>query len=335
VDLTLAREVGFREKTTGLDQWEFVHNALPELNFSDVDASTSFLGKSLSLPFMVSCMTGGYADALRINRHLAEACEEFRIAMGVGSQRQALEDDEYHHTFSVVREVAPSIPIIGNLGAAEVARLKNADGPRRLIDLIRADGFAVHLNPLQEMLQPEGNPALSGVIEGIRMLVRDLPVPLIVKEVGAGLSSNVVQRLLEAGVRYIDVAGAGGTSWAGVEIIRGSRKKTGTSIFWDWGIPTATAVRAAAALKGKPTSFTLIASGGLTTGMEAAKCIALGADLAAAARPLLKALHQGGPQLLRRLLTMWAFQFRGAMFLTGSRIIADLQRAPIEHVRLS
>ena len=230
VDLTLAREVGFREKTTGLDQWEFVHNALPELNFSDVDASTSFLGKSLSLPFMVSCMTGGYADALRINRHLAEACEEFRIAMGVGSQRQALEDDEYHHTFSVVREVAPSIPIIGNLGAAEVARLKNADGPRRLIDLIRADGFAVHLNPLQEMLQPEGNPALSGVIEGIRMLVRDLPVPLIVKEVGAGLSSNVVQRLLEAGVRYIDVAGAGGTSWAGVEIIRGSRKKTGTSI---------------------------------------------------------------------------------------------------------
>jgi len=331
VELTLAREVGFREKTTGLEQWELVHNALPELDFSDVDTSSTFLGKSLSLPFMISCMTGGYADALKINRHLAEACEEFRIAMGVGSQRQALEDVRYHRTFSVVREVAPSIPIIGNLGAAEVARLKNTDGPRRLVDLIQADGFAVHLNPLQELLQPEGNPALRGVLDGLRMLIRDLPVPLIVKEVGAGLSSAVVRRLLEIGVRYIDVAGAGGTSWAGVEIIRGKQTRTANSIFWDWGIPTATAVRAAAALKGNPATFTLIASGGLATGMEAAKCIALGADLAAAARPLLKALDQGGPKRLRQVLATWGFQLRGAMFLTGSRTIADLQHAPIEH----
>jgi isopentenyl-diphosphate delta-isomerase len=328
VDIILRENVGFRGKSTGLERLEFVHNALPELNLAEVDTRVSFLGRDLALPFLVSCMTGGYADALAINRQLAEVCEEMRIAMGVGSQRQALEDRQYHRTFSVVREVARTIPVIGNIGAAEVARLRDSSGPQRLVELVHADGFAVHLNPLQEFLQPEGNPEFRGVLDGIRLLVRSLPVPVIVKEIGAGLSPGVIRRLLEAGVRHIDVAGAGGTSWAGVETLR-RKKPGGADRFWDWGIPTAEALRGAAALRNEGHQFTLIASGGISSGLDAAKCFALGADLAAAARPMLAALHRGGKRGLRTLIASWAFELRGAMFLTGSARIADLRSASL------
>ena len=163
--LTVNRDVAFRAKSTGFENWDFVHNALPEINFSDVSTETVFLSKRLSFPFMISCMTGGYADAKRINKNLAEVCEEHRVAMGVGSQRQALEDTTYHSSFSVAREAAPTIPIIGNIGAAEVAKLTDASPVQRLADLVRADAFAVHLNPLQEFLQPEGNANFRGVLQ--------------------------------------------------------------------------------------------------------------------------------------------------------------------------
>ncbi len=329
VDITLNRDVGFREKRTGLEEYEFVHNALPELNLAEIDTSTGFLGHTLSLPFMISSMTGGYADALAINRHLGEVCEETGIALGVGSQRQALESEEFHRTFSVVREVAPTIPVVGNIGAAEVASMKTADPARKLVDLVRADAFAVHLNPLQEFLQPEGTPHFRGVLKGIEMLVRSLPVPVIVKEIGAGISRQVAQRLLDAGVTIIDVAGAGGTSWAGVEVLR-NRDQEFASRFWDWGIPTAAALRETALLK-HDRSFTLIGSGGITSGSDAAKCFALGADLAASARPMLAALHHGGTRALRTLLISWAKELRGIMFLTGSRTLTDLQHAPLVH----
>ncbi len=332
IELALSRNVGFLEKRTGLEEWEFTHNALPEVDLAHIDPSTEFLGRKVALPFMISCMTGGYTDALRINRRLAEACEAFGIAIGVGSQRQALEDARFHRTFSIVRDAAPSVPVVGNIGAAEVAALKTSEAVKGLASLIQADGFAVHLNPLQEFLQPEGNPRFQGVLDGIGLLVRELPIPIIVKEVGAGLSVEVIGRLLEAGVRYIDVAGAGGTSWAGVEILRRKGAEDAALAFWDWGIPTATAVQEAAALKGRPHRFTLIASGGLNTGLDAAKCIAMGADMAASARPVLKALASGGPRKLRAFLEGWAFQLRGAMLLTGSRTLQDLQHAPLKHV---
>jgi len=326
VDITLTKDVRFQSKTTGLDDLEFINNALPEINLSEVDTSTTFLGRKLALPLMISCMTGGYADALAINRQLAEVCEESGIAMGVGSQRQALEDTQYHKTFSVVREVAPSVPIVGNIGAAEVARMADADGAKRLVDLIRADGFTVHLNPLQEFLQPEGNTDFRGVLDGIAMLVRGLPVPVIVKEIGAGISSDVARRLLDVGVRYIDVAGAGGTSWAGVETLR-RKDRNFARRFWDWGIPTATAIREAARLKTTSNSFTLIASGGIASGTDAAKCIALGADVAASARPMLQALYRDKKNGLRNLIHQWLQELRGVMFLTGCASIAELQRA--------
>jgi len=293
-----------------------------------VDTRTRFLGHDLALPLMVSCMTGGYGRALAINRGLATVCEAHRIALGVGSQRQALENAEYHRTFSVVREAAPTIPVIGNIGAAEVARMKDASAAVRLADLVRADAFAIHLNPLQEFLQSEGTPAFRGVLAGISMLARSLPIPLIVKEIGAGLSAGVIRRLLDAGVTIIDVAGAGGTSWAGVEALR--KKDPGSAaLFWDWGIPTAVALREAAALRREGRQMTLIASGGITSGLDIAKCLALGADMAAAARPMLQALAGGGTKGLAALIGRWANELRGAMFLTGSVRPADLRSAAL------
>jgi isopentenyl-diphosphate Delta-isomerase len=328
VAITLTKDVRFRGKTTGLERLEFVHNALPELNLDEIDTGTRFLGKDLALPLMVSCMTGGYADALAINRDLAAVCESARIALGVGSQRQALEESQYHRTFSVVRETAPTIPIVGNIGAAEVARMKDPSAALRLAELVGADAFAVHLNPLQEFLQPEGNPAFRGVLGGIAMLVRSLPIPVIVKEIGAGLSPDVIRRLLDAGVRIIDVAGAGGTSWAGVEALR--RTDPGIAErFWDWGIPTARALADAAALRSEGRQMTLIASGGILSGLDVAKCIALGADLAASARPLLDALHRRGKKGLRGLIEEWSHDLRGAMFLTGSARLTDIRSAKL------
>lgn len=328
IDITLTKDVGFREKSTGLERWEFVNNALPEINLSEIDTTTTFLSKRIAFPFMVSCMTGGYADALRINRGLAEVCEELQIAMGVGSQRQAIEHPAFHSTFSVVREVAPSIPIVGNIGAAEIAAMTSIDTAKKLVDLVRADAFAIHLNPLQEFLQPEGNTHFKGVLNSIALMVRDLPVPVIVKEIGAGISAEVARRLLDVGVQYIDVAGAGGTSWAGVEILR-SRQKSPEHPFWDWGIPTATALREVTALRTPGRKLHVIASGGITTGMEAAKCIGLGADIVASARPMLQALHTGGTRKLKAFVLQWSRELLGAMFLTGSLTIPDLQRAPL------
>ena len=327
IDVTLTRDVRFRGKTTGLEHLEFVNNALPELDFSEVDPSVQFLGRTLQLPLMISCMTGGYAGALKINRNLAEVCEELQIAMGVGSQRQALEDSTYHRTFSVVREVAKNVPVVGNIGAAEVVTL-NLDAAKKMVDLVRADAMAVHLNPLQEFLQPEGTPKFRGVLTGIERLVNGLPVPVIVKEIGAGFSGDVARKLLNVGVRYIDVAGAGGTSWAGVETLRRKSREVALK-FWDWGIPLSVALGELAGMKKNGEKFTLLASGGITSGIDAAKCIALGADLTASARILLITLRKRGTRGLKELLRTWGEELRGVMFLTGSRTIADLQRASL------
>jgi isopentenyl-diphosphate delta-isomerase len=337
VELIVGRDVRFRQKSTGFERWEFQHNALPELDLPEVDSGTTFLGKKLLLPLIVSSMTGGYKDATRINRQLAVVCAESGLAMGVGSQRQAIEDTRFHRSFSVVREVAPDIPVIGNIGAAEVAKLKDASVIQRLADLVRADAFAVHLNPLQEFLQPEGNPEFRGVLKGIEMLVRGLSIPLIVKEIGAGISLPVAKRLTDVGVKIIDVAGAGGTSWAGVEILRRSKKKTRTAAlmqelglphesFWDWGIPTVDALRQVASLKSQIPSLVLIASGGIGNGFDVAKSIAFGADLAGAARPLLQALEGGGVRELTAMIAAWKTELKGCMFLTGSKSIAELQK---------
>ncbi|PLX31431.1 MAG: type 2 isopentenyl-diphosphate Delta-isomerase [Ignavibacteria bacterium] len=327
IDLCVNEQVSFRAKTNGLEEWEFAHNALPELNSEDIDTSVSFLGHTLSYPLIISGMTGGYGEAVSINGALAEAAEDLRLAIGAGSMRQALENDEYHESYTILRRNAPTVPILANIGAVEVAVMEDATPAQFLVELVEADALVVHTNPLQEFLQPEGEARFRGVIEGLAMLVRSLEVPVILKEVGAGISREAAMRAHEVGVQWIDVAGAGGTSWAGVEMLR---RKDGCEIspaFWDWGIPTAHALEQLRI--NRPEDMHIIASGGITDGVMIAKCLALGADLAASARPLLEALKDGGVDRLRHRLCGWKRDLLGVMFLTGAANIDELRRKPI------
>lgn len=327
VELCVNADVTYRNKTAGFERVEFIHNALPELDFTDIDTATTFLGKPASLPLMISCMTGGYDDAVRINGSLAEVCETLSIPMGVGSQKQALESAEHHESFRIVRRNAPSVAMTANIGAAEAAREEVRNNIRIIIDLIEADALTVHLNPLQELLQPEGTPQFRGVLDGIERLASTLGIPIIVKEVGSGISDDVAVRLLDAGVQVIDVAGAGGTSWAGVEILR-NRDKVSMADFWDWGLPTVDCLLRTAPLK-RGYHFTLVASGGLTSGIDMAKALALGADMTAAARVFLKTLMEHGQNALHTQVQLWRHQLQSVMFLTGSAAIATLQETPV------
>jgi isopentenyl-diphosphate Delta-isomerase len=331
VELCVEDRVTFREKTSGLERFSFIHNALPELNADEVQTHVLFLSKPLAMPFMVSCMTGGYADAERINRELAEVCADVGIAMGIGSQRQALENTEFHESFRSARRAAPHLPIVANIGGPEVAKRELWSAFQRLVDMIEADALTIHLNPLQELMQPEGSTAFKGVLRGIEYLCASLPVPVIVKEVGAGLSGDVAKRLLDVGVAVVDVAGAGGTSWAGVELLRAESEDPMykyRSAFWDWGLPTADCLVQIRPLK-NDYLFTLVASGGITNGMEAATALALGADIVASARPLLQMLIENGQDALRAMLLGWHYQLRSVMFLTGTASIQELQRIPL------
>jgi isopentenyl-diphosphate delta-isomerase len=333
VKLVIARDVAHRAISTGYDSLRFVHNALPELSLEEIDTSTVFFGNHLDAPLLVSSMTGGYSDALAINRDLAIAAQEFGIAMAVGSARQAMEDKTEHPSYSVARKENPDGLLFTNVGAAEIASLhreKKIDKLKVIVDLVQADGLIVHLNPLQELLQPEGNTNFTGVLAGIESVVKELGIAVIAKEVGAGISREVAARLLAAGVRAIDVAGAGGTSWAGVEILRRKKKdRPETDVFWDWGIPTADALAEVAELKKKAT-FGLIASGGIRDGIDVAKSIALRADLVGMARPLLKSLSSGKSAKLHEKIEGVIRQLRAVMFLTGSRDLLALAEQPIE-----
>ena len=329
VDLVVSERVEHRAKRTGFDDLNFEHNALPELHFDDISLETTLLGFSLKAPLLISSMTGGYTGAYEINRALGRAAEKFGLAIGLGSGRQALESAEQHRTFSVVREVAPKAFIFANIGGVEAARL-HATGKSgelgRLIDLLQANALAIHLNPVQELLQPEGSRDFRGVLAGIESCVKTLTVPIIVKEVGSGISQSVARRLLEVGVRAIDVAGAGGTSWAGVEILRnGIGSRHNLEPFWDWGIPTAEALQQVSELRPE-FGFDLISSGGIRTGVDVAKSVALGATAAGVARPLIQAFVEHDEEALFALVETFLFQLRAAMFLTGSSDIPALTR---------
>ncbi|MBR9977235.1 MAG: type 2 isopentenyl-diphosphate Delta-isomerase [Bacteroidetes bacterium] len=331
VDLCLGEQVSFREKSNGLEGWEFAHNALPELNTEDIDTSCTFLGARISFPLMITGMTGGYQDAERINGALAEACQDLRIPIGAGSMRQALENETFHESYRVLRRNGPDIPILANIGAVEVAAMRDVRPAAWLVDLIEADALVVHTNPLQEFLQPEGEPRFRGVLNGLEMLVRELDVPVILKEVGAGISREATMRAYDAGVQWIDISGAGGTSWAGVEMLRRSDGCEVSPAFWDWGISTASALEELRF--NRPTDLHVIASGGISDGVMIAKCLALGAELAGAARPMLTAFFDGGTDALRNRLCGWKRDLLGVMFLTGAADIDALRCKPIDMIR--
>lgn len=336
VQLAATGNVGHRAKQTGFAAIEFEHNALPELALSEIDTASTLLGHSLRAPIVISSMTGGYPDALRINRALAEIAERYGLAIGAGSQRQALESDAHHDTYRVLRLAAPSCFVFANLGGVELAKLHSANDAaslERVIALLEANAIAIHLNPLQELMQPEGARDFRGILDAIAWAVRVAGVPVIVKEVGAGISRAVAEKLLDVGARAIDVAGAGGTSWAGIEILRsdgGASDDTDRDLFWDWGIPTVDCLRQVSALK-DDRPFELIASGGIANGLDVAKAIAIGADAVGMARPLIRAFVAGGEQALDRTMSSILHELRIAMILTGSRTIGELRSARLLH----
>jgi isopentenyl-diphosphate delta-isomerase len=310
----------------GLEKYRFSHSALPELNLSDLDTHTSFLGRPLDSPFLISSMTGGTRQARTINRALAEAAQHHRVAMALGSQRSALEQPSLENTFRV-RDIAPDIPILANLGAVQLNRGYGVDQCRRAVEMVQADALILHLNPLQEAVQPEGDTDFAGLLSKIEAVCRALPVPVIVKEVGWGISGPVAKRLAAAGVAAIDVAGAGGTSWSQVEKHRHRSAQSAAlaALFVDWGIPTADALIACrAAAPGIP----LIASGGIRNGLEAAKCIALGAALAGVAGPLLHAAVKGAEEVDQSLARL-IMELRVTMFAAGAANLSVLSRTPL------
>ncbi len=329
VDICLTEDVAYHGKTAGFERIEFVHDALPELNLKDVDTSIRFLKKKLHLPLMITGMTGGYEGAIRINGDLALVCEEKKLALGLGSQRQALEDDSQLESYNIVRKNAPTIPIIGNIGAAQIVKGLNLKRLRKLLDDIRADALAVHLNALQEAVQYEGDINFDGVLKGIGRLISKLDIPIIVKETGAGISYQSARRLADEGVQYIDVSGSGGTSWSAVESFRKHGQEDGVDQnrlakkFRDWGTPTVTCLQEVSCIKG----ITVIASGGIKDGIDVAKSLALGAGLAGMARPLLQILMDKGIHGLSHEIDFIQKELKLVMFLTGSKNIKKLQKA--------
>lgn len=320
VDLCVNDDVGY-DMPTGFDQYYFRHNALPEINLEDVSVEATLLGRSFSFPLMISSMTGGYSDAGRINAQIARVCESENLPFGVGSQRALLDHPEEMESFSVVRDEAPTAFIAANIGGAQVAGGLPDEKVSILIDSIKADAIIVHLNPLQELVQPEGDRNFAGIEEGIAKLVIQSPVPVIVKETGAGISGDVARRLLAIGVSVIDVAGAGGTSWSKVENKRKNDTET-TDLFNEWGIPTLACVEEVAELQSQ-FRFELIASGGVRGAEDIVKSICLGADFAASARPVIQALMKGGEKELRRLVSRWKEQAAIILTLLGRRTLQE------------
>ena len=326
IRINLEEDVQSKGISSGLDRYRLVHVALPELDLNEVDTGTTFLGHSLRAPILVSCMTGGVERGRDINHRLARAAQAHGCAMGVGSQRAAIEDPALAPLFRV-RDVAPDILLLANLGAAQLNYGYGVDHCQRAVAMIDADALALHLNPLQEALQPEGNVNFSGLLTKIEQVCRALEVPVIVKEVGWGVSERVAQQLAEAGVAAIDVAGAGGTSWSEVEHHRAltavRRRISGT--FVAWGIPTAESV--IMARRGAP-GLPLIASGGLRHGIDATKAIALGASLAGFASPLLRAAAESEDSA-HELMSGLIEELRISMFCCGVRDLAGLRQVEI------
>lgn len=311
-------------------RWQFTHCALPELHLDQIDLRTRLFNRPMRAPFLISSMTGGAARALSINHHLAEAAQALGLALGVGSQRVALESDSNFGLTRDLRRIAPDIPLLANLGAAQILGEQGRRLAQRAVSMIEADALIVHLNPLQEALQRGGDRDWRGVLQAIAQLVTTLEVPVIVKEVGAGISSEVAQRLAEAGVSMIDIAGAGGTSWAAVEGERAStpQQRAVAMAFADWGIPTDEALRA---VRRRLPAMPLIASGGIRDGIDAAKALRLGADVVGQAAAVLSSALHSADAVVAHFETLIE-QLRVACFCTGSASLRQLRLAPLTRV---
>jgi isopentenyl-diphosphate delta-isomerase len=315
--------------TTGLEHYRFVHQALPELDLSDVDLGLTVFGKRLNSPLLISSMTGGTPEAADINRTLAAAAQETGIAMGLGSQRAAIEHPELAATFQV-RQVAPDILLFANLGAVQLNYGYGVEQSQQAVAMIEADALVLHFNALQEAVQPEGDTDFAGLLNKIEAVCRVLPVPVIAKEVGWGFSRKAARQLAGAGVAAIDVAGAGGTSWTQVEMHRAQTESQArlAAAFIDWGIPTAESILQ---IKAAAPEMTVFASGGLRNGVDIAKCIALGATLGGMASPFLKAAVRSLEDTIQTIDEIRR-QIQVCMFAAGASDLEQLRRVELNQV---
>ncbi|ELS01535.1 isopentenyl-diphosphate delta-isomerase [Xenococcus sp. PCC 7305] len=320
--ICLEEDVQFNLVTNGLEKYRFTHNCLPEINLEDVDLQTTFLGKKLNAPLLISSMTGGTEQAKLINYRLAEAAQNHRLAMGVGSQRIAVEKPDTAPSFAI-RDLAPDALLFANLGAVQLNYTYGLEQCLQAVEILEADALILHLNPLQECIQPRGDVNFKGLLDKIHLLCEQISVPVIAKEVGNGISGVMAQKLISAGVAAIDVAGAGGTSWAKVESERAEnyvQRRLGRT-FADWGIPTADCL---IQTREQNRDIPLIASGGLRNGLEVAKAIALGADLAGLAFPFLQAASES-TTALEELIQLLLSEIKTVLFCTGNADLASLR----------
>lgn len=325
VRINLEEDVQGRGVTTGFERYRFVHQALPELNLNEIDLSTTLFGKTLRAPLVISSMTGGADSLERVNAALAEAAQTTGIGMGVGSQRAAIKEPELAYTYQV-REIAPDILLFANLGAVQLNYGYTVDECRRAVDMIEADALILHLNVLQEAVQPEGDTNWRGLLDKIGEVCQKLDVPVIGKEVGWGISGETARQLLDAGISGFDVAGAGGTSWSEVERHRAPTEylRRVAGAFVDWGIPTSESIKLVQ--RGAP-GLPVIASGGMRDGIDVAKALALGADATAMASPYLKRAVDGVEAVVEEIEII-SHQLRVAMMCIGAGNVSELQHSP-------
>jgi isopentenyl-diphosphate Delta-isomerase len=324
IRICLEEDVQCQQVTTGLEKYRFTHCCLPECDRHDIDISTKFLGKHLNAPLLISSMTGGTERAGIINRRLAEIAQQYKLAMGVGSQRVALEKPQVADTFAI-RKYAPDVLLFANLGAVQLNYQCGVDECLRIIDILEADALILHINPLQEFIQPRGDTNFRGLFDKIANLCSKLPVPVIAKEVGNGISVEMAEKLISVGIQAIDVAGAGGTSWSLVESERAEtslQRRLGRT-FADWGIPTAECITS---IRAQFPEIPLIASGGLRHGLDVAKAIALGADIAGLAMPFLQAADVS-EIALQELAEVLIAEITTVFFCTGNRTLYHLKQS--------
>lgn len=318
--IRLALDERMQLRSHFFDEWAFEHVALPELDLEAIDTSTEFLGKRLEAPFLISGMTGGTESAGRINRNLAEAAERARVVMGVGSQRKALEEPALVPTFQV-RPAAPTIPLLANLGAVQLNYGFGLEECEAAVGMIEADALVFHLNVLQEAIQPEGQANFADLLPKLERVAARLEVPVIAKEIGCGISAATGRALAERGIRIVDTAGLGGTSWARIEARRARDLDLG-ELFADWGISTPESIRQLASVDG----LTVIGSGGVRNGLDAAKAIALGADLVGMAFPFLGPATESAEHVVEKI-ERTVRELKIAMLCVGARTIGELGRA--------
>jgi isopentenyl-diphosphate delta-isomerase len=329
IRICLERKAQARNATTGFEDIHLIHKALPEIDRAKIDLSTTVFGYKFAAPIIVGAMTGGTEEATKINATIAETVEKLHLGMGVGSQRAAIEDKQLIKTFAVARKKAPNAFLIANIGGVQLVHGYGVKEVKKAMDMIEADALAIHLNALQEAVQLEGQTNFEGVLAKIGEIAGALDKPVIVKETGSGIAKEEARKLEAAGVKGIDISGAGGTSFAAVEYYRAKGKENNVqrflgNVFWDWGIPTGVSLAEAT----QTVKIPVIASGGVRTGMDVAKALALGACLASLSQPVLKVADRGAKDTEKNLSLLME-ELRNMMFLVGAEKVESLAKAPI------